>query len=436
MKLVSVYINAYNAEKFILETVNSVLNQTYKNLQVIVVDDGSTDKTPEILASIDDSRLEVYRVEPNGHISNALNVGLSHAKGEYIAHTDADDLWAPDKIEKQIEYLEGNIDCGACVTHVKIIDEDSNEIVETSTNFVEVFNIENMSQAKMFRYFYDKANHICHSSFTARAELINKVGKYDLSMPYLHDFDYWMRTLCYTSIHIIEEPLTSYRVGISAQSNSTMTDAKWISHDTEYARVMEKAINLMPADVFCEAFADRLRLKGEHTSEEIEIEKALVMEDAILPLRSNKHLAINKFAQLFKEEKNVKIAKEKFDFSIHDFYKLQYVPSLYDSNKVEQKEREAKQIIDSLNNEIQSLNCNLNDLRGQLENQKQQTEEYKRNFNDTQMALQESLAINTRLSEDFNIIHNSLLDITNSFFWRITAPARKTVDFLKRILKK
>lgn len=434
MKLVSVYINAYNAEKFILETVNSVLNQTYKNLQVIVVDDGSTDKTPEILASIDDSRLEVYRVEPNGHISNALNVGLSHVKGEYVAHVDADDLWAPDKIEKQLEYLENNPDCSACVTHVKIIDESSNEIIETSTNFAEVFNVENMSQALMFRSFYDSANHICHSSFFARTELIKKVGKHDVSMPYLHDFDYWMRTLCYTSIHIIEEPLTLYRVGISAQSNSIMTDARWISHDTEYARLMEKAINLLPADVFCEAFADKLKLAGKHTEEEIEIEKAFVMADAVLPLLPNKHLTINKFAQLFSQEKYVALAAEKFGFTIHDFYKMQTQPSLHNAKKAEQKEKEATQKIDLLNQNVEQLEKNVEALNQNISELKQKEEFLSSEIKNKNKQLQQANDNIVRMNYEMSVLCQSLAEFNNSFFWRATAPARKLVQKLKNFL--
>lgn len=413
MKLVSVYINAYNSEKFILETVNSVLNQTYKNLQVIVVDDGSTDKTPEILNGIKDDRLEVYRVEPNSHISNALNVGLSHCKGEFIAHTDSDDLWAPDKIEKQVAFLSEHSECDACVTHVKVIDENSKEFSETTTNFTKVFNIESgMTNAKMFRYFYDEANHICHSSFFARAELIKKVGNYDLSMPLLHDFDYWMRLLCYSSLHVMEEPLTFYRVCAAAQSNSSMNDSKWISHNTEYARVMEKAINLLPAKDFLIAFEDKLKFKGKHTKKEVEIEKAFVLADALFFMAPNNHLCINKFAQLFSDPEYVTIAKEKFNFTIHDFYKLQTVPCLHDSKKAEQKEIEAKQ---------------------KLQKQK---EDFKGIIAGKEKSIRELNSEIQRLSYENQMLCNSLAEFNNSFFWRLTGPVRKVVQKLKNFLSK
>lgn len=411
MKLVSVYINAYNAEKFILETVNSVLNQTYKNLQVIVVDDGSIDKTPEILSSIKDERLEVYRVEPNGHISNALNVGLSHCKGEFVAHTDSDDLWAPDKIEKQIAFLSEHTEYDACVTHVKVIDENSQEIEETNTNFIKVFNIENgMTNAQMFRFFYDEANRICHSSFCARAELIKKVGVYDISMPLLHDFDYWMRLLCYSSVYVMEEALTFYRVCAAAVSNSSMNDDKWISHNTEYARVMEKAINLLSDEDFLVAFEDKLKFKGEHTKEEIEIEKAFVMADALFFMAPNNHLCVNKFVQLLDDPKYLEILKEKFNFTIHDFYKLQTVPCLHDSKREEQKELQAKQKLQKQKEEfkgiIKNKEKNIRELNGEIQ----------------------------RLTYENQMLCNNLAEFNSSFFWRLTGPARKVTQKLKNFL--
>ena len=331
LKLVSVYINAYNAERFILETVNSVLNQTYKNLQLIVVDDGSTDKTGEILASVKDERLEVYTVSPNRHIANALNTGLSHVKGDYVAHTDADDPWAADKIEKQVAYLEANKDCHMCVTHTRMIDMEGNDADEKYPEIKEIFKIPTMSQAEMFRYFYDRCNHISHCSFLATKELMDKVGPYDLTLPYLHDFDLWMKALCHTRIHVIEEPLTCYRM--VENSNSKMNLEKWNSYDLEYERLMERAIDQVPDDVFLEAFADKLRLQGAHTPQEIELEKAFIMIDAARPLLPNSHLAVSRFVQLFKNKEYLELAETKFHFTLHDFYKLQTVPSLHNSQR-------------------------------------------------------------------------------------------------------
>ena len=106
-KLVSVCMNAYNASKTIAQSLESVLNQTYKNLQIIIVDDCSTDNTAEIVKGYDDDRIELYTLPKNFNISNANNEAFSHARGEFIAHIDSDDLMDPELIETAVNYLNG-----------------------------------------------------------------------------------------------------------------------------------------------------------------------------------------------------------------------------------------------------------------------------------------------------------------------------------------
>lgn len=104
--MISVVIPSYNREKTIERAVRSVLNQTWSDLEVIVVDDCSADKTLEVLASIDDPRLRVYKLEENSGACVARNRGIDEAKGDYIAFQDSDDSWRPDKLAVQIACLE------------------------------------------------------------------------------------------------------------------------------------------------------------------------------------------------------------------------------------------------------------------------------------------------------------------------------------------
>lgn len=111
--LVSIIIPAYNAEKYIKTTINSALKQTYQNIEIIVIDDGSTDKTKNIIQSIQDPRI-IYIHQENQGQSAARNAGIKIAKGEYVALLDSDDLFLPQKIEKQVNFLEIHPDCGVC----------------------------------------------------------------------------------------------------------------------------------------------------------------------------------------------------------------------------------------------------------------------------------------------------------------------------------
>ena len=115
-ELVSILVVSYNAEKFILQTIKSCLNQTYQNIELLILDNASSDKTVEILEKFNDARAKIFRVGENLGPYAGLNFLLGQAKGEYIAIQDHDDIWFPEKIKKQIEFLAKNQQILACGT--------------------------------------------------------------------------------------------------------------------------------------------------------------------------------------------------------------------------------------------------------------------------------------------------------------------------------
>ena len=126
--LVSVIIPTFNAEKYISDTIQSVQNQTYQNWEIILVDDGSTDETKTIITQfLADERIQFYPLEKNSGTGIARNTALAKAKGKYIAFLDADDLWKPEKLEKQIEFLQTN-NLPFTFSFYECIDEQGNSI--------------------------------------------------------------------------------------------------------------------------------------------------------------------------------------------------------------------------------------------------------------------------------------------------------------------
>lgn len=106
MKKVSIIIPLYNEEKYIKECVRSVVNQTYKNIEIIVIDDKSTDNSLNELKSIKDKRIKIIELKENKGVSNARNIGIKEATGDYICFLDSDDYWVKDKIEKQVNFIK------------------------------------------------------------------------------------------------------------------------------------------------------------------------------------------------------------------------------------------------------------------------------------------------------------------------------------------
>lgn len=124
--LISVVIPTYNRGKLILRSINSVLNQTYKNIELIVVDDCSTDNTADVVKNIGDKRIKYIKLEKNSGACVARNRGIDKANGEYIAFNDSDDVWHSDKLEKQIACLEEkNADIVSCA--MDVFDESANK---------------------------------------------------------------------------------------------------------------------------------------------------------------------------------------------------------------------------------------------------------------------------------------------------------------------
>lgn len=127
MQKVSVIIPVYKAEKYIAATIESVLNQTYENFELILVNDGSPDKSVEICEQFTDPRIRIIHQENRG-VSAARNAGIRQAQGEYVALLDADDLWLPEKLEKHIEHLNTSPQVGVSFSRSAFIDEAGNPL--------------------------------------------------------------------------------------------------------------------------------------------------------------------------------------------------------------------------------------------------------------------------------------------------------------------
>ncbi|ARV61302.1 glucosyl transferase [Nostocales cyanobacterium HT-58-2] len=122
MKQVSVIIPVYKVEKYIAATVQSVLEQTYKNFELLIIDDGSPDNSIEICQQFTDNRIKIIRQENRG-VAAARNTGIRHAQGEYLAFLDADDLWVPEKLAKHVEHLDNSPAVGVSFCRSAFIDE-------------------------------------------------------------------------------------------------------------------------------------------------------------------------------------------------------------------------------------------------------------------------------------------------------------------------
>lgn len=201
MPLISVIIPAYNAEKTIQETIDSVLNQTVQDFEIIVINDGSQDKTLEIVNSIKDPRLQVFSY-PNAKQAASRNRGIYHSTGELLAFLDADDLWKPEKLEAQLKALQDNPEAAVAYSWSQCIDENGYFLREASqsTTSGDVY-------AKLLLCdFLDNG-----SNPLVRRQALEDVGTFDESLPPAEDWELWIRLAARYHFVAVPYPHILYR---------------------------------------------------------------------------------------------------------------------------------------------------------------------------------------------------------------------------------
>ena len=212
--LVSVCVAVYNAGGFLQETLESVLNQTYTNIEFLVVDDCSTDNSRDVITSWQkkDNRVKPVFMESNSNVCAAVNAGFERAKGTYVAIIGHDDVWRPDKLEKQVAFLEEHPDTGACFTWGEVIDENQTIVSKKNCLIYQAMNADNNSAENWLRrMILDKSNWACAPSVCIRKVILEQVGYYRYGLVQLQDYELWLRILCDSSIYILQEKLTWYR---------------------------------------------------------------------------------------------------------------------------------------------------------------------------------------------------------------------------------
>lgn len=325
MPKVSVLLSNYNGDKHLDESISSVLSQTYKDFEFIIVDDASTDSSRKVIENYHDKRIKKYYAEKNRNIAYSLNLALSMASGEYIARIDSDDVWELNKLEIQVQYMENHSECGACFTKVNIIDEYSNIANDMYDEYFQLFNsAENKSQREWLRFFFYQGNCLCHPSVVIRRNVLEHVGGYyHLAYVPAEDYELWTRIVMKYPIHILEEKLVRYRWEETVNKISGKTDGRIYAFPNimmlTRKRIMENIDNEDLVRYFKEDFIN----PESESQEELECEKAHIL------LRCSgdnaNFLGLEKYEELLDNEKNVKgIGRKNGIFPVGILQRISY----------------------------------------------------------------------------------------------------------------
>lgn len=215
--LVTIVTPAYNAQRTIKETIQSVLNQTYSNWEMIIVDDCSNDKTKQIINSFKDKRIKPIFLNENKRVAHARNVAIKAATGEYIAFLDSDDLWEQSKLEKQVTFMQAN-QYDFTYTNYNVIDEEGTFVKDIITNRYEI------DYKTLLKSNFIGCLTIMISAKIIKKHLMPKIGH--------EDYATWLSILAQDvkKAYLLDEKLASYRLLSNSVSSNKFKVIKWTWH--------------------------------------------------------------------------------------------------------------------------------------------------------------------------------------------------------------
>ncbi len=254
--LVSVIVGCYNHQDYVAEAIDSVMNQTYKDFELIITDDGSSDLSREVIKErIDfwnnDSRIVFLESEINTSFA-ILDKAYNISKGKYICGIGGDDFIDPGRIEKQVNVLENEGKYKACFTWVECVGEDENK----KDFFSRLFNRRFDSSEAILKHLLLVGNCLCAPSFMMNREKYFECGGYNFSFVQLQDYRLWLKYLLKNEIYIIPEKLTFYRVVGGSLSDSNNLEVN-IRSMTEHEEILFDIFREIEEPVFDLLFPDK-----------------------------------------------------------------------------------------------------------------------------------------------------------------------------------
>ena len=255
---VSVVLTSYNHEEFLRESIDSVLQQTYKDFELIIVDDCSTDCSWDIIDSYTDERIIKIRNPINLRTDGTYHVIMNVAAGEYIAIQHSDDVWESEKLEKEVAYLDGHPHVAAVFTYVKTIDENSEEYKDSDGFYYKVFDQPNRSRYEWLNYFFNFGNCLCHPSSLIRKSAFEEDihNLYDFGLAQIPDLAKWVRICLKHNIYIIPERLTRFRIQNDGKNTSGNRPDAMIRSSIELFHFLKLYLNIPTKEEFLKVFPD------------------------------------------------------------------------------------------------------------------------------------------------------------------------------------
>jgi glycosyltransferase involved in cell wall biosynthesis len=444
-------------------SVNSVLSQTIDDLEVIIVDDGSSDESVAIIREIKDPRVKSIILPANTGGAAALNTGIKNATSDFIALCNCDDEWLPNKLEKQFEVLESS-GVDAVFSDVFWIDELGNVRPNADVADADVFTVENRTKGEWLKFLIG-GNHFCHPSILIRRKIYDELGLYDNRYRQLPDYDMWLRVIQNYNIFVMPERLVRFRIFESLENTSSIKPDNALRDANENALILENFFRNLSEENFMSAFGSRKQSSDPAFCLPLEKIFYLATEPFRFP-NMLRHLAL-KFLYEFWETPEAQSAIAAYGEDYQFIYTLSGISSPFrnvrplmkmtakewrkmmdwagfeqtaelspdfSSRYLDDETRQAEEVIAR----TERLQEKLDATRNELENRENRISELKNHIQQLDQAMTESAVERDSLHQALNASYENTLalqreivelkttlsEMGNSRSWKMTAPLR------------
>lgn len=313
MPKVSVILTSYNHAPYIREAIDSVLNQSYQDFELIIWDDASSDSSWNIIQQYTDTRIKSFRNNVNLGAIVVVNNAITMATGDYIAIHHSDDAWELTKLAKQVQFLEEHPEFAAVFTWAKIINENSEEIAN------DFFTQENVSRWQLLHQLFIGDNRLNHPSVLIKKHCYQTVGLYRYGLAQTADAEMWSRVLLQFPIHIMQEKLTKHRLFTNqANSSGYRLDVK-VRINNEWNILRENFLSLNSTNDIIDIFPE---LEHYRTENDFDSKFLLAMACLNCKQRNAWQLGLRWLFELLHNDEYAEKIKTLYQFSELDLIKL------------------------------------------------------------------------------------------------------------------
>jgi glycosyltransferase involved in cell wall biosynthesis len=264
MPRISVVIPSYNHEKYLRECLQSVLIQTFPDFEIIITDDGSSDRSVDVIKEFKDQRIHLYIHSTNKGACIALNNCIRNSSGEYIAVLNSDDAWEPAKLEKQMDFLDNHPEIAAVFSKATFINESSLPITKRNFNYFQVLEKENRTRFAWLHFFFFEGNCLCHPGVLIRKSCYDDVGVYDARIANLPDLDMWVRLCLKYEIHVMDDKLVRFRIRDKEINASGDNPTNRIRRQFESIQIFNHFLTIQDSDSFLKIFPEAVKYGEIH----------------------------------------------------------------------------------------------------------------------------------------------------------------------------